>query len=93
MSRRNVDGAPLHIDDAGARVVGRIDGGEDLRIEPSLGGAPAQFDDENLVVVWRRVGQAARRAVRLELVDQHGLSHPAVAVDDQRGHPRSCADA
>src|ERR1019366_5322180 len=26
---KNVDGAPLHIDDTGARAMGRIDGGED----------------------------------------------------------------
>jgi hypothetical protein len=28
---KRVDGAPFYIDDAGARVVWRIDGGEDLR--------------------------------------------------------------
>ena len=46
---KNVDGAPLHIDNAGARAMGRIDGGEDLGEEPSLGGTPAQLDNENFV--------------------------------------------
>jgi hypothetical protein len=59
-----------------------------LREEPSLGGTSAQFDDEHLIGVWRRVGRAARRAVRFELVHQHGLPHPAVAVDDQGRHSR-----
>jgi len=43
---KRVDGAPLHIDDAGSRALRRFDGGEDLRKEPSLGGTPTQFHDE-----------------------------------------------
>ena len=81
---KRVDSTPLHIDDASARIVRRVDGGEDLREEPSLGGASAQFNDEQLIGIWRRVG----RAIRFELVHQHGLPHPAVAIDDQGWHPR-----
>ena len=45
---KRVYGAPLHIDDAGARIVRRVDGAEDLRKEPSFSWAPAQFNDEQL---------------------------------------------
>jgi hypothetical protein len=83
---KRVDGAPFYIDDAGARIVWSVDGGEDLREEPSFGWTSAQFNDEQLVGIWRRVGRAARRAVRFELVHQHGLPHPAVAIDDQGRH-------
>ena len=31
---KRVDGAPLHIDDAGTRAMRRVDGAEDLREEP-----------------------------------------------------------
>ena len=91
---KRVDGFPLHIDDAGARVMRCVNGGVDLREEP-LARWDVRLGSTTSTLLGFGVESVVQpaAAVRFELVHQHGLPHPAVAVDDQGRAFAWCADA
>jgi hypothetical protein len=82
------DCRPLQLDDRRARVLWRADDSEDLRIRvaarsvdpliPRLAASPSAHGAH----------LGCLRIVILEFFDRHGLTHAAVSINSERGHPR-----